>query len=199
MIHDGYWQNDLMVLSEEIGRLKKEINIELLNKTWGSSEAQEIQHKLSQKVFFSAAIIRKIIEEENAFVSFAKKYNSSVYRMSEDRELKPEPFYSLYKLQIPTIKIPITTNIDEDFKVFAGDYCIEDYELELGKKESYLVKDVSNWILHSYIWNLGSLDQERKIEGFFISSDFDKAKFVNYISFEVWINTIIKCAEEAYL
>ena len=56
MIHDGYWQNDLMVLSEEIGRLKKEINIELLNKTWGSSEAQEIQHKLSQKAFSSSII-----------------------------------------------------------------------------------------------------------------------------------------------
>lgn len=50
MIHDGYWQDDLMVLSEEIGCLKKESNIELLNKTWGSSEVQEIQHKLVKQV-----------------------------------------------------------------------------------------------------------------------------------------------------
>ena len=178
MIYDGFWQYDLITMSEKLELLKTEINVALsMGKSWGAQEVQQIYHEISKEVLFSATIIRKIVEEENDFFANAKRYNKSAWKAAEDPDITGD-VYSLYALQVPTIKFPIS-NVEDDFAVFWGDYCIEDYDLTIGKKETLLLKDISNIIIHSYIWNLGDTCVDRKVSGFFVSSDFDKSKFVN--------------------
>ncbi|MBP3665050.1 MAG: hypothetical protein J6J03_07815 [Tyzzerella sp.] len=198
MLHDGFWQDELTTQSKKLDCLMREINIALSNgKLWGSQEIQEMHHKISKEIFFSAAIIRKIIEEENAFFSNAKRYNKSVWKAPEAPNLTGDDVYSLYALQVPTIKFSIK-NVEDDFAVFWGDYSIEDYDLTTGKKETLLLKDISNMIIHSYIWNLGNINANNSVSGFFVSSDFDKAKSVNYVSLEIWSQLIKRCVDDAY-
>ena len=47
-------------------------------------------------------------------------------------------------------------------------------------------KDICNWLIHSYMFFF-SFNEERTIEGFFVTSDFDRNKTLYYISITDWL------------
>jgi len=197
MIHDGYWQNDLDSYANKILYWKRKINkLETLGIFYGNKDYDIACHRLTQAIFISAAIIRKIVEEENEFLAIAKKYNNA---FKENKQVTND-FYVLFNFQITTYKLELKKEeIIDYYKTFFGDYCVKDYGLALNAKNSFLLKDVCNWIIHSYVWSLGDLQDERKISGFFVSSDRDKVKYCNYINIDDWAKALKHCAKNAYL
>ena len=77
---------------------------------------------------------------------------------------------------ISATKYPYT---DEDGWAFRGKICVSSYGE--GQAASLKVKDVCNWLLHSYVWG---------VAGFLVASDFDKEKFVHFVSFDEWQKVI---------
>jgi len=122
-----------------------------------------------------------------------------VYAFKENKQVTND-FYVLFNFQITTYKLELKKEeIIDYYKTFFGDYCVKDYGLALNAKNSFLLKDVCNWIIHSYVWSLGDLQDERKISGFFVSSDRDKVKYCNYINIDDWAKALKHCAKNAYL
>ena len=192
MIHDGLWQDDLISFSNEIMSYKNRINeLILSNISYGDEQLVCARHELTKRIFFSASIIRKIVEEEEEFFEFRKKYKKDF----SDERTNPNEWYFIHSYQIKTIEFPLK----EEAVNYFEDYCVEDYDQSCFEKKHYTVKEVSNWIMHSYIWWLGSLEDTNLINGFFISSDYDKNQFVNYISLDDWEKALLFCADKAYL
>ena len=192
MIHDGFWNNDLTQLASEISFWYKKIN-ELFSQNYhyGDSEVDIANHKLNQSIFFSATIIRKIVEEENEFYASIAKYNSAF----EDKLCPQKNFHIVHSYQIKSIKYSLKHESQNYFE----DYCIEDYDFSAANKQSHLIKDISNWIIHSYVWTLDYNKNTKQINGFFISSDYDKSKYVNYIAIQDWVDSVLYCAKHAWL
>ena len=104
-----------------------------------------------------------------------------------------------YKLYYQTLKVYQLPLKDDAVNCF-DDYCHEDYDYSKAKETQHNVKSISNWIIHSYIWFLGSTNaRDRHIHGFFISSDFDKTKYTCYIPIDAWCRILKYSAENAYL
>ena len=61
-----------------------------------------------------------------------------------------------------------------------------DYEWDLSSKQSVLGKNICNSIIHSYVYSLYT-NEKAYIDGFFVSSDFDRNKLLYQISLASWI------------
>ena len=194
MIHDGYWQNDLRAIANKIIYWERKIN-RLIDKGYKYSytEIERARHKLSQLIFFSACIIRKMIEEENQGILAIEKCQE----MFPSNEYKdPRCFFKLYNQSIAVYQTPLK---DDSVNCF-DDYCSEDYDFSVSHKSQQLVKNISNWIIHSYIWGLQNCDpNDNHIRGFVISSDYDRTKFACYVNLKSWCKVLQYCAEYAYL
>ena len=59
-----------------------------------------------------------------------------------------------------------------------------------GQAASLKVKDVCNWLLHSYVWGVAGYADQKGFAGFLVASDFDKEKFVHFVSFGEWQKVI---------
>ena len=192
MIHDGFWNNDLLELANEISFWHNKINkLFAQHCTYRDTEVQIAEHNLNKNIFFSATIIRKIVEEEYEYYRFHSK---CIAEFGEPTS-SPKKFHIVHSYQVKTIKFPLKPESENLFE----DYCIDDYDKTIPQKQSYPIKDISNWILHSYVWGLDFEKESRLINGFYLSSDYDKSKFVNYITIREWINSIKYCAEHAWL
>ena len=62
--------------------------------------------------------------------------------------------------------------------------CTLDYGA--GQAVSIKAKDACNWLIHSYVWSLVYHSNRAEVKGFLIASDFDKEKFVHFVSFDEW-------------
>ena len=194
MIHDGYWQMDLISYANKILYWKRHVN-KLIDRglPYSHKDMEKALHKLTQMVFFSACIVRKMVEEEIEAIEAIKKYAES---FSTDQDNIPTRFFKLYNQTIDSLQLPLLeTSIN-----FFEDYCCEDYDFSLSNKRKNSIKSVSNWILHSYVWNLQSENPNSKhISGFVVSSDYDKSKFACYVSLDSWCDMLKFCGEYAYL
>ena len=86
---------------------------------------------------------------------------------------------------ISATKYPYT---DEDGWAFRGKICVSSYGE--GQAASLKVKDVCNWLLHSYVWGVAGYEDQKGFAGFLVASDFDKEKFVHFVSFDEWQKVI---------
>lgn len=58
-------------------------------------------------------------------------------------------------------------------------------------------KDVCNWLLHSYVWDVARNEDRKNFAVFLVASDFDKVKFVHFIPFEEWQKLIADVIQNA--
>ncbi len=194
MIHDGYWQDDLLSLANKIVYWKRKINHLIdCDYTYAHKDMKRARHKLAQSVFFSACIIRKMVEEEIEAIKTIDKY---LDLFPSDGEHKGKTFLKLYKQQLTVCQLPLKIDCIDSF----DDCCVEDYDFSSSQKNTYSLKQIGNWIIHSYIWSLQSCSpNDKHIWGFVINSDYDRMKFACYIDLETWCDMLRFCAENAYL
>lgn len=194
MIHDGYWQGDLATLANKIQYWQRRVNKLIMQGCrYQQPDYAKARHQLTQLIFFSASIMRKIIEEENeAIRSIAK----CIDMFPTDEPNHSNKHYKLYYQTLKVYQLPLK---DDAVNCF-DDYCHEDYDYSKAKEMQHNVKSISNWIIHSYVWCLGSIaEEDQYIHGFFISSDFDKAKYSCYVPIDAWCKMLKYAAEHAYL
>lgn len=191
MIHDGLWQNDLQSLSKDILSWQKQANSLIQQKClYCDDRMVTTRHQLLKSIFYSASVVRKVVEEELEYHSFLKKHKHDL-----GLEFYQDKYHIVHSYQVNTIQYPIKEGSLNCFE----DYCVDDFNLESSRSVPCSIKSVSNWIIHSYVWLLGSFDESKSITGFFVSSDFDKANYLSYIDLGEWIKAIDYCAKEAYI
>lgn len=194
MIHDGYWQEDLFSFANKIIYWQRKINRLIdCGYKYSDEKMEKARHQLTQLIFLSACIVRKMIEEENESILTIKKCREMFH---DDEYAEPASLFKLYNQTIDVFELPLK---EKSMNCF-NDYCSEDYDFSLSKKANQPVKSISNWILHSYIWSLQNNSPTSKhISGFVISSDYDKTKFSCYVDIKSWCEKLKYCANNAYL
>ena len=169
MIFDGRWKWELKQLSWEIVIWR---GLPILGDL--------AEHRLNRAILYSAIILRKIIEDEEEAESIAKEGNI------------PLPEQKTIHTSLKVIKYPYA---GEEGWTIRSKFCSSDYGK--GQTVCVKVKDVCNWLLHSYVWAVAHNAKQRTFAGFLVASDYDKEKFVHYISFDEWkkgINDVIENA-----
>ena len=169
MIFDGKWKWELKKLSWEIVIWKRLPILDNLAK-----------HRLNRAILYSAIILRKIIEDEVEAESIAKKCKIPLVEQKT------------VHTSIKAIKCPY---IGEDGWAIRNKFFVSDYGN--GQNVYVKIKDVCNWLLHSYVWAVAHNTKQKTFAGFLVSSDFDKEKFVHYISFDQWKKVIDYVIENA--
>ena len=162
MIFDGRWKWELKKLSWAISLWKKV-----------PSYSEYGKHQLNRAVLYSATVLRKAIEDEIEAEKVAKEQNWTL------------PECKIMSCVISATKYPYT---DEDGWAFRGKICVSSYGE--GQSASLKVKDVCNWLLHSYVWGVAGYEDQKGFAGFLVASDFDKEKFVHFVSFDEWQKVI---------
>lgn len=162
MIFDGRWKWELKKQSWAISLWQK-----------APSYGEYGKHKLNRAVLYSATVLRKVIEDEIEAEEVAKEQNWTL------------PECKIMSGVISATKYPYT---DEDGWAFRGKICVSSYGE--GQAASLKVKDVCNWLLHSYVWGVAGYADQKGFAGFLVASDFDKEKFVHFVSFDEWQKVI---------
>lgn len=166
MVFDGYWKRELKK------QLKTILRWRLLGLFYDYSK-----HQLTRALLYSATIIRKVIEEEIEVNVITK-------------ELKNPPELCTIDFSISATKYLF---VGKNGTTIRGKMFPEDYGK--GQQVELKAKDVCNWLLHSYVWGIAQHQTKEQHIGFMIASDFDKEKFLHYISFDEWIR-LINCVLE---
>ena len=163
MIFDGRWKRELKLLVWEISIWK---TMPILGSV--------AEHRLNRAILYSATILRKIIEDEIEAEDIAKETNIPLPKLKTTHAI------------LNAIKYPY---VGEEGWVVRSTLCASDY----GKGQDVCVKakDVCNWLLHSYVWGVARDANTKKFVGFLVASDFDKEKFIHFISLDEW-NSLLK-------
>lgn len=161
MIVDGYWKLDL-----------QQINYSLV--FWSKMGFGDFaEHQISRNLLYSAAIIRKIAEDEKE-----AEYAAGSNQMT----MPPLP---IIKMSVP-VKRYRHTDPDKFFvnsKVF-----LDDYDLQHAETDKLSLFHACNQIIHSYAWAV--VHQGRRIHGVLFASDREKEKDILYLTLEDWTSTI---------
>lgn len=196
MIHNSYWTDELISLSNKIQYWKRKANKMLSSNIPRNNDIyQKAIHKLELNILISATIVRKILETENEYFTFCNRYKNSPFF---EKPVKNK-WYVLFNLHINVLKIPLKNDLIDDWAAYFKDFCIEDYNISMPQTESQKLNDICNWIIHSYVWSLGDIKNNSCISGFFVSSDRTKENLSCYVLIDDWINVLKYCAEKAYL
>ena len=174
MVFDGHWKWEVQKLTWELS---------VWRKLFFPSEYAE--HRLNRAILYSATILRKIIEDETEAVAILKKNGAK----------PPHPMLPhklLVETKLPAIRYPYT---GQEGWSLRSKLCPEDYGS--GTKVELTVKDVCNWLLHSYVWNLAWDSDKKSYAGFFVASDFDREKYVHAIHFSDWQTVLKLCLDES--
>ncbi len=161
MILDGYWKQDL-----------RQIKFSLV--FWSKMGFGDFaEHQISRNLLYSAAIIRKIAEDEKDAEGVTK---------SNQMMIPPLP---IIKMSVPVRRYQ-HTNPDMFFmntRVF-----LSDYDMEHAESENIRIAQICNQIIHSFAWAV--VHQGRRIYGVLFASDREKEKNIFYFTLEDWISTI---------
>lgn len=161
MILDGYWKRDLYQISAGLMYWTR----------MGFSALSE--HRINRGLLYSAAIIRKIAEDEK-----------EAEHTAENTQMTMPPL-PIIKTSVP-VKRYRHTDPDKFFvnsRVF-----LDDYDLKHAETDQLSLFQVCNQIIHSYTWAV--VHQGRRIHGVLFASDREKEKDVFYLALEDWISTI---------
>ena len=171
MIFDGYWKREAKVLSREIS---------LWHRLLFPSDYAE--HRLNRAILYSAAILRKIIEEEREAEKLFRKRGETI------------PHKLLSQTTLPAIRYPHT---DTENIFYRGKLFPEDYGE--GERVELTVQDVCNQLIHSYVWSLAMSADKKSYAGFFVASDRSKESCVHAIHFSDWQEILKLCMEESII
>ena len=169
MILDGYWKLELHRYTLKI-------------RFWSSLckwTGFFVEHQVNKCLLYSAAIIRKLIEDE---VDAKKEFQNSGYGMPE---------LALLHYELPVTEYPFDG--DKDFilhKVVADNYNTRSRNVTIE------AKIICNSIIHSYVWNLAYSRGKRGAAGFLTASDREKDKKLYFVKISDWIGYINYCKEK---
>ena len=165
MIFDSRWKWELRKLSRAISVWRR---LPVF-----SSFAE---HQLNRAILYSATILRKVIEDETEAEEIVRAAGGTL------------PGYKTIHTILTAIKYPYTAQEGWTVRgIFrAGDY-------GPGNIVSLKSKDVCNWLIHSCIWRLAQTAEGNGYSGFLVASDFDREKYIHFVSFGEW-QRLIKLA-----
>ncbi|MBR6528353.1 MAG: hypothetical protein IKT45_10500 [Lachnospiraceae bacterium] len=169
MIFDGRWKWELKKLSVAITFWSKL-----------SFCGDMVEHQLNRAVLYSATILRKIVEDEIEAECIAEKVKL------------PLPEQKTVHARLEAIKYPYT---GEEGWAVRSKLCASVYGS--GEAVRVKVKDVCNWLLHSYVWAVAHEENGKRFAGFLVASDYDKEKFVHYIPFDEWEKVLVSVIQNA--
>ncbi len=123
---------------------------------------------LEKAVFYSAFIIRKLIDCRGKLSDDADKYALPVEKYAPRKEVNA-----------------LNRWPDEDT-----------HDWGQPNREAAQGKDVCNWLIHSYMFFF-KFNKENTISGFFITSDYDRNKSLYYISTTDWLEYMTFVANDS--
>ncbi len=154
MIHESYpWKLELW---------KTKRKIEKYNSFRRFKKKNDVAYtEIEKGIFYSAFIIRKLIDCKTKLSDEADNYAFKVYGR--------KPLKHITSLTI----------------------CPNENSHDWEKAILYTVngKDICNWLIHSYIFFIGE-DEKKPASHFFVSSDYDKNKILYMISMDDWLEYI---------
>lgn len=168
MILDGYWRI-------ELHRYERRLKI------WGrlcNGKSTYEEHQVNKYLLYSAAAIRKLIEDEADAKEQIEKASLSM------------PELALLHYDMPAVEY----RFDGDKNDIIHKVIVDNYKTA-GKTITIEAKTICNSIIHSYIWNLAYGSKNKGIIGFFTASDFDKEKKLYLIKLSDWISYLAFCRE----
>lgn len=152
MIYDSYsWKQDLMA--------RKRTIIKYNNPVFLSEDSAHICNIIEKSIFYSAFIIRKLVDCKVKVSDDVDKYAFNVYCIS------PKKHINLLN------RLP--------------DY--DNYDWKTIKVEQVQGCKICNWLIHSYVFLLYYYEGQDKIEGFYVSSDYDRNKILYDIKLKDWL------------
>lgn len=155
MINESYpWKRDLL--------RRKSLFLRYNTKEHFNKDEDATYTVLEKSIFYSAFIIRKLIDCGNKLSDDADNYRINVQKIFAKQQI-----YEFHRS--PNEKT-------HDFSNW--------------NKETALGKDVCNWLIHSYVFTLVSFDDYPVVDGFFVSSDKDRNKYMYYISIDEWMKFV---------
>ncbi|MBR4779838.1 MAG: hypothetical protein IK014_00595 [Lachnospiraceae bacterium] len=172
MILDGYWKKELKHISRQLCFWTK-------HRLFYND--RYIEHKVNRAFLFSAAIIRKIIEDEKDVENTIKKHN----------QVDDEKPWSIPELPIIKIKVPIIKYkyIAEDKFFVNSRVFIRDYDTKNSSGEHISLDCVCNQIIHSYAWQVVYKDM-KNVHGVMMASDWYLEKEAYLVTVSDWIKVI---------
>lgn len=170
MILDGYWRFELHRYANRI-------------KLWSRfcrGTGTYAEHQVNKNLLYSAAAIRKLIEDEVDAKKIIEKTNL------------PMPELALLHYDLPAVEYKFDGDQDDLLhKVIPDNYKTK------GKSIAIDVKTICNSIIHSYISNLAYGSKRKGIIGFFTASDYDKEKKLYFINLSDWVEYIHYCVKNS--
>lgn len=123
-----------------------------------SKDCDKVYTSVEKGVFYSAFIIRKLIDSKGKLSEEAERYT---FQVGEIKPLKQVDSFHRYP-----------------------DIDTHDWEKE--KIRTVQGKEICNWLIHSYIFCMVGL--EKPFSFFYVSSDYDRNKSLYKISMEDWLD-----------
>ena len=159
MIHESYsWKEDLLQRKEEIIHFNS--HTELLKEEKSDEEIATMH--IEKGIFYSAFIIRKLLDCKSKLSDEADKYALNVKTYNTKKRLDIINRYA--------------------------DESTHDWENFTTKTEQG--KTVCNWLIHSFVFMFRYDEKEKKYVSFLVSSDYDHDKCLYEITFSDWIKYI---------
>ncbi len=171
MILDGYWKKEL-----------KQIKRSLL--FWSNAGKRVLsdysEHKINRAYLYSAAIIRKISEDEKeAEVELSK---TSL----------PLPALEILKIKVKVFRYK---HVDQDKFFVNSRVILSDYDTKNAIEGEISLFEVCNQVIHSYVW--GVVYSGKPIYGVLLASDWKKEKEVLLLPVNEWIKVIDEVVKKA--
>lgn len=147
---------------------KNELNkvFKRLKKNMNKKYSYRRNFLIEKDLLISALIIRKLIESD---------------KMSD--------YIDSYMIQVEYYK-PIK-HIDKLHNYIEENY----YDWDKKQNKNLLLRDICNYLIHSYVFNTVYNDN-RKLEYFLVSSDYNRNEFLYQISITSWIGIIKEVVED---
>ena len=149
---------------------------ELQKLSWSISVWQRLpvfhsfaEHQLNRAILYSATVLRKVIEDETEAEEIASTVGISLSKQETTHAI------------LTATRYPYTA---EEGWTVRGRVCIPAYGA--GQTVAIKAKNICNWLIHSYVWSLVYYSKRSGGKGFLVSSDFDKEKYVHFVSFDEW-------------
>ncbi len=172
MLLDGYWKRDLIKFMRQLI---------FWSRRGGSIMQKYAEHRINRYLLFSAAIIRKIVEDEEDAKKIIKKHQMHM------------PPLLVLKINIPVTRYQ---HMDEDKFFVNSRVFLDDYDLKNGRADTIPLMQVCNQIIHSYTWAVVHYGK-RRIHGVLVASDREKEKDIILLTVSDWIRSIQKVIEDA--
>lgn len=117
-----------------------------------------IEITIGKAIFYSAFIIRKLIDCKGKVSDEVDKYSFTIKGLQPEKEVN---FMNRW---------PENGNYDWE------------HEVTYTKPGT----DICNWLIHSYVFFF-TYDTNEKIDGFYVSSDYDRNKVLYWVALKEWI------------